>query len=240
MRAKAAKFTSKNITINWRSHEPSRIETFSDAVFAFAVTLIIVSLEVPESFDELLETMKGFLSFAICFAAIFNIWNTQNLFFRRYGLTDTYTLVLNALLLFVVLMYAYPLKFLFVLLFSHGTYELNGQEMPMIHRDQIQSLMLIYGGGFMAINALFYLMYQNAQKHAQQLQLTAEELYETKTVTYINLICVMISVLAFLVALIFPGKAGSSGFIYCLIPVAYSTWFAYRGKKKRSLFKTTA
>ena len=36
--------------IEWRSHEPSRLETFSDAVFAFAVTPIIVSLEVPKPF----------------------------------------------------------------------------------------------------------------------------------------------------------------------------------------------
>ena len=44
-----------------------RVEAFSDAVFAFAVTLVIVSLEVPKTFDELFETMKGFLSFGCCF-----------------------------------------------------------------------------------------------------------------------------------------------------------------------------
>jgi hypothetical protein len=34
----------------WRSHEISRIEGLSDAVFAFAVTLLVVSLEVPKTF----------------------------------------------------------------------------------------------------------------------------------------------------------------------------------------------
>ncbi len=35
--------------IQWRSHEPARIETFSDAVFAFAISLLIISLsEIPK------------------------------------------------------------------------------------------------------------------------------------------------------------------------------------------------
>ena len=41
-----------------RGGEVKRIETFSDAVFAFAVTLSIVSLEVPKSFEELVITRK--------------------------------------------------------------------------------------------------------------------------------------------------------------------------------------
>ncbi len=32
-------------------------------VFAFAVTLLVVSLEVPHTFSELLTTMRGFLAF---------------------------------------------------------------------------------------------------------------------------------------------------------------------------------
>jgi uncharacterized membrane protein len=83
-------FALKKNAIRWRSNEPTRLETFSDAVFAFAVTLIIVSLEVPKSFDELFETMKGFVSFGVCFALLFLIWNNQNIFFRRYGMVDAY------------------------------------------------------------------------------------------------------------------------------------------------------
>src|ERR1700733_3653621 len=101
MRKKATGLYNKKSPIEWRSHEPSRLETFSDAVFAFAVTLIIVSLEVPKTFTELFETMKGTVSFAACFAALFQIWNQQNIFFRRYGLNDGLTVALNGMLLFV-------------------------------------------------------------------------------------------------------------------------------------------
>ncbi len=36
----------------WRGREISRIEGLSDAVFAFAITLLVVSLEVPETFQR--------------------------------------------------------------------------------------------------------------------------------------------------------------------------------------------
>ncbi len=237
MRVKAASLTKKTNIIKWRSHEPSRIETFSDAVFAFALTLIIVSLEVPKSFDQLVETMKGTLSFAVCFALLFNIWNSQNIFFRRYGLKDKYTIALNAILLFIVLIYTYPLKFLFVSIFSHGKYMLNGHEMQMINLGQMPLLMVVYGIGFTAIYALFYLMYRRAQTMADDLKLTPEELFESKTFANINLFCIGIGILSITVALLLPvNLAGGSGFVYFLIPVAYSTWFGYRGKKRRKLF----
>ena len=86
-----------------RRHGISRLEAFSDAVFAFALTLLVVALEVPKSYDELMELVGGFLSFACCFSVLVWVWYEHNLFFRRYGLQDPYTVFLNGGLLFVVL-----------------------------------------------------------------------------------------------------------------------------------------
>src|ERR1043165_2361166 len=89
--------------IEWRNHEVTRIEAFSDAVFAFAITLLIMSLEVPHDYQELVEGLSFAFPFGICFGIMFVIWYQQNLFFRRYGLHDMKTLILNAILMFFVL-----------------------------------------------------------------------------------------------------------------------------------------
>lgn len=96
----------------WRGREVSRLEGLSDAVFGFAITLLVVSLEVPGSVAELLHAMRGFIGFALSFALLFRLWGYQYRFFRRYGLEDPTTIRLNGVLLFVVLFFVYPLKFL--------------------------------------------------------------------------------------------------------------------------------
>ena len=97
----------------WRGVEVSRIEALSDAVVGFAITLLVISLEVPRTFTELLAAMRGMPAFAACFALLFLVGFNQYRFFRRYGLEDSPTIALNGCLLFVIVFFVYPLKFVF-------------------------------------------------------------------------------------------------------------------------------
>ena len=238
MRKKIASITKKKESVFvWRSHEPSRLETFSDAVFAFAITLIMVSLEVPRTFDELFEVFKGFFAFACCFGILFTIWNNQNIYFRRYGLNNAYVTFLNALLLFVVLMYVYPLKFLFMALFSGSQYNDHGHIGIMITDQQQPTLMYVYHAGYAAIYILFYLMHVHAKKMRHEIKLSPGEIFETDTFIMVNLLNACLGIIGILVVLLAPMRfKGSSGFIYMAIPFLYSTLFAVRGKMARKRF----
>jgi hypothetical protein len=108
-----AQTPAKRLQFRLRGQQMNRIEAVSDVVFGFALTLLVVSLEVPRTYADLTNAMRGFPAFALTFAILMTVWSRHYYFFRYYGLDDPATIVLNTLLLFVVLFYVYPLKFLF-------------------------------------------------------------------------------------------------------------------------------
>src|ERR1700682_75908 len=112
--------TSGEPGFHWRGAEVTRLEGFTDAVFAFPVPLLVVSLEVPKTFPELFAAMHGFLAFGVCFALLANVWYQHYRFFRRYALESPSVVVPNCALLFFVLFYVSTLKFLFPALFDRA------------------------------------------------------------------------------------------------------------------------
>ncbi len=219
--------------------EVSRIEALSDAVFGFAITLLVVSLEVPQTFNELLEVMRGFTAFAISFTMLFVVWLTQYKFFRRYGLNDNFTIWINALLLFFVLFYVYPLKFLWTFLvnaifgFSTSVSAPDGTPVPIIEARQIPTLLTVFGLGYAAMFLIFALLYYHAYRKRAQLQLNELEIHDTWSYVMENLLHVLIGVGSILVTLI--TKSGFGGAVYWLIgPVQYLNG-EMRGKRRKRL-----
>jgi uncharacterized membrane protein len=227
------------ITGSKRNNEIQRIETFSDGVFAFAVTLLIVSLEVPKSFEELVITMRSFFAFGISFLLLVMIWNEQHRFFRNYGMEDGWTLTLNGTLLFLVLFYVYPLKFLFSLIFGDQIYG-TGRSPFTIRRSDVPHLMMIYSIGFIAIYSLFFLMNVHARRNHKKLRLTPVEIFDCTSNMYRLLIMILAGFGSLIVAMsLNDDSAGQAGYVFFVIGPAIWILFFFRNKIKRKLFPHT-
>lgn len=166
-----------------RGKEISRVEGLSDAVFGFAITLLVVSLEVPKTANEVLHAMRGFFAFTVTFSLLFLVWRTQFTFFRRYGLEDNTTVTLNAVLLFVILFFVYPLKFVFGAimerLLTHAGFP--DPTAPNIFKDENAILlMVIYAVGWTAVFSVFALLHRHAYRKREELQLTPVEEFDTR------------------------------------------------------------
>jgi hypothetical protein len=189
----------------WRGGEITRLEAFCDVVFGFAITLLVVSLEVPHTYAELIDDMRGFFAFAICFAQLIMIWRSHYKFSRRYGLEDPYTVFLNVVLLFLVLFYVYPLKFLFTILVGQITGSLGAGRLEF-HEASV--LMRIYGAGFAGVFLLMFLLYAHAYKLRRQLELNAIETFETRVTMQESAILGVVGLVSFLIAVRSPDWAG--------------------------------
>jgi hypothetical protein len=231
----------------WRGGEISRVEGFSDAVFAFAVTLLVVSLEVPRTFHELATVMRGFLVFAVCFTLLIVVWREHYIFFRRYGLQDNGTIWLNAALLFVALFYVYPLKFLFNLVFAGVTGAPSavpgegGRLEPVIEPGQIPALFIIYGSGVIALYLLLALMYTHAYRLRGALELTPLEVFDTRASIRTHILAAAIGVLSCAIAASVPTRlVGLAGYVYFLFGPVLAIDGMRTGRKRREIFEGEA
>src|SRR5437764_15360658 len=88
----------------------TRLEAFSDAIIAFACVRLVLSLDVPKGYDDLVRNITGFITFLVTFAALLLIWFAHRNLFGRYPLDDAFTLVVKGRSLFTILFYPLPLE----------------------------------------------------------------------------------------------------------------------------------
>lgn len=229
----------------WRGTEVSRVEALSDAVFGFAITLLVMSLEVPRTYAQLMSAMRGFWTFAVSFAVLFLVWHHQYRWFRRYGLEDGATLLLNALLLFVIVFFVYPLKFVFGLvvglLLGEGSrvHLPDGSTVPIFTAaDQGTKMMLVFGAGYVAVFGIFSLMYAHAWRRRHELELNEVERWETRDNLRETLLNVGVGVLSMIVCVRLNPMLG--GLTYALVGPALTIHGIVSGAGRRRLDRRLA
>ena len=141
----------------------TRLEAFSDAIFGFAATLLVVSLDVPIDFSmRCAQICVDSSSFGLSFAMLASIWAVHRGFFRRYPFGDTSIVILNTVLMFLVLFYVYPLKFLsrmFVRMILGSAFV---QDASGTTAEDLGKMFIIYGIGWAAVFGCVALMYVHA------------------------------------------------------------------------------
>jgi uncharacterized membrane protein len=186
-----------------RKHKISRLEEFSDAVFGFALTLLALSSGVPDSYEELITLLYGVPAFACAFALMVWIWHEHDTFFERYALTDGTTTVINSVLLFVVLVYVYPLKFMFEA-FIDQVFGLSSRTLTPMSLTQLANASILYGLGFFILMGLFALLYLHAYRRRRELGLDALQQFDAKSMAGHHAVSAGVGLFAMLFAMLAP------------------------------------
>src|SRR5205809_4397535 len=97
-----------------RGIEMTRLETFIDAAFAFAISMLVIAAQqIPDNIGALLAALKNVPTFVCSIAVLGIFWRGHWLWSRRYGLEDGVSSLISWALVVTILIFIYPLKAIF-------------------------------------------------------------------------------------------------------------------------------
>jgi uncharacterized membrane protein len=209
-----------------RGASSTRVDAFVDAAFAFAVTLLVISIgHVPQSVSDLVQALRGVPAFAASFFVVSRFWQSHRSWSRHYGIEDAYAVRLSLALVFLMLVYAYPLRMVAELTFasfSGGWLE----ETPIVVHTvaDLRTVYVVFGIGYALTATIFLLLHRHALAIADALALTAAERIRTRTICRRWTGVISLSLLSAMLALILPMGRGSAlpcdvvpGLLYLLL-----------------------
>lgn len=202
----------------WRGGNPSRVEALTDMVFAFALTLLVVSNAPPSTFGELTDLLWGFPGFAAAFAILLLLWHSHYIFFRRFALEDGWTTTLNAALLFLILFFVYPLKYLATMLSAFIASIVAGAPEAPLSMEEARGALMMMSGGYALVFVMFAALYAHASANADRLELTPRERQLTRFGLWQQCVHVAIGAGVVIAAGVLPlFYAPFAGFLYFFI-----------------------
>lgn len=165
-----------------RGENMTRIETFVDAAFAFAFTMLVISIdEIPDSIQELLILSRDIPSFLISATVIGSVWVAHSVWSRTFGLQDRFTLYLSLGLVMLVLIFVYPIKLMvqITVAYMSGLVGFSGgvlqMDLPPMELGDFVNLFIYFALGLIALSIILIALYQNSLRQRKNLVLNDYE-----------------------------------------------------------------
>jgi uncharacterized membrane protein len=213
----------------------TRLETFIDAAFAFAITmLVIASQQIPDDIETLLAAFKNVPAFVASIIVLGIFWRGHWLWSRRYGLEDGVSIFISWAMIVTMLIYIYPLK----AIFSSMWFLLSGGRVGHVlgahSESQVRALFAVFALGFTAIALEMVLLNLRAWQLREPLRLNAREQAMTFNEVTGWSIPVGVGIISLLLALFLPRQHIEwSGWIYFSMAILVPLHRAYSKRKPK-------
>jgi hypothetical protein len=208
----------------------TRLETFIDAAFAFAITMLVIAAQqIPDDIETLLAAFKNVPAFVASVIVLGIFWRGHWLWSRRYGLEDGISIFISWAMIVTILIYMYPLKAIFSSMWFLLSSGRVGHTLGAHSASQVRSLFAVFALGFTAIALEVVLLNLRAWQLRKPLRLNARE----KLITLYEItgwsVPVGVGIISFVLALTLPREQMAwSGWVYFSMVILVPLHSAYR------------
>lgn len=206
-----------------------RLDAFVDAAFAFAVTLLVIAGAEATTSAAALWLAVGRIPASLgAFALIAMFWVAYRDFGRLAPRRDLTSTLISLAIVFVVLVYVFPLR----MLVESAFVWMSGGRLPgqtiIATRGDLLLLFRVYGLGFATLAGLFVALYAHGVRASDRLGLTAAHVASGRTSAEIWAIIAASGVLSAAVTFLPQAPFWLPGFAYWFIPLAIAAHGRWR------------
>jgi uncharacterized membrane protein len=160
-----------------RGMEMTRLETFIDATFAFAISMLVIAAQqIPDNIQALLAAFKNVPTFVCSIAVLGIYWRGHWLWSRRFGLEDGVSILISWMMIVTMLIFIYPLKAIFGAMWFLISSGRVGQPFSLHTTEaEARTIFAVYALGLIAISAEILLLNLHAWHLSEPLRLNARE-----------------------------------------------------------------
>lgn len=210
-----------------RGETTTRVEAFVDGAFAFALTLLAIAGDhIPGSVAELIDAVKGIPAYALSFLLIVQFWSGHVEWSRTFGLDDGASRRLSLLLVFLVLVFVYPMKMVFGALFDGLSDGYFPAKFTIDSFGEVSALFVTFGIAFGSLGLTMWLLYAHAWRQRARLGLDAAECILARASMLCWALIPLIAAVSIVATLVIPGRRDSGwwigfpGYVYFTLNIA--------------------